>query len=684
MSDPAVDVSEANVTAAELAAEAEMAAVEQAKALAAAQALAVKAAKAQQEAERAAREAREAEEAAMVEAEQNFPTPVTAEAIRVEEYRDELAARKAGPGFGTSSSIGYIPRPELPPQDMRGNVGRPRPRRSEDYEPIESLYRGPLENRDGKDAERHSGPRDEGDDVAGLAASWRRREEEWERERPAPRPREFTPAPQPSKPAWTRPDAQSSSSRWADEEGDGLDNLPPMEPLPHEERDWGDLRSRQQAAQASSMASSMDRSSPNKVSDNVKILAPPPRSPAWQADGSSVSSRPPPPPKMSLAEIQQLEQKVEQLVEMGFDSNRASDALQSCQGDVSKAAIELGNHAKKPAAWGGGKALTDKQAWDELRQREEDEKKELRNRPRSSREKDNEPVVKKPPAWSPPTGKVMLMTRNTACNAAGGGASSNGGGGGGGGAEGGAPQPPASPQLMPSDGSGGHATNGHQPPPQPPPMVMLQRPQQQPPPRPPPPQQMQRAPPPPSQHHYAQQQQPQPPPPYDDRPRPHPPGGMIRQPPPPPQYATQQPHMPPPRAGPPPQQPPQQPAQSASAAIAALSLAEKVSLIKAELVLPAGMPMAAAVAAANSQMGLSANGPLPSQADQLLAIMGLPRGGGGGGGGPHPPPPPMHSNGPPQVMLVPPGGSQSRDPARRNYPAQMQPPAEFAPRVMRR
>ena len=45
----------------------------------------------------------------------------------------------------------------------------------------------------------------------------------------------------------------------------------------------------------------------------------------------------------------------------------------------------------------------------------------------------------------------------------------------------------------------------------------------------------------------------------------------------------------------------------------------------------------------------------------------------------------MHNNGPPQVMLVPPGGSQSRDPARRNYPAQMQPLAEFAPqRVMRR
>lgn len=56
-----------------------------------------------------------------------------------------------------------------------------------------------------------------------------------------------------------------------------------------------------------------------------------------------------------------------------------------------------------------------------------------------------------------------------------------------------------------------------------------------------------------------------------------------------------------------------------------LSLAEKIALIKAELVLPAGLPMAAALNAANEQMGIDPLGALPQQADRLLSIMGLPR-----------------------------------------------------------
>jgi len=57
----------------------------------------------------------------------------------------------------------------------------------------------------------------------------------------------------------------------------------------------------------------------------------------------------------------------------------------------------------------------------------------------------------------------------------------------------------------------------------------------------------------------------------------------------------------------------------------AMSLTEKVQLIKAELVLQASLPMAAAILEANAQMGLVGEGPLPDQADHLLSVMGLPR-----------------------------------------------------------
>ena len=56
-----------------------------------------------------------------------------------------------------------------------------------------------------------------------------------------------------------------------------------------------------------------------------------------------------------------------------------------------------------------------------------------------------------------------------------------------------------------------------------------------------------------------------------------------------------------------------------------MSLTDKVQLIKTELVLAPGMPMAAAIAAANEQMGVAGEGALPAQADHLLAVMGLPR-----------------------------------------------------------
>ena len=77
--------------------------------------------------------------------------------------------------------------------------------------------------------------------------------------------------------------------------------------------------------------------------------------------------------------------------------------------------------------------------------------------------------------------------------------------------------------------------------------------------------------------------------------------------------------------------------------------------------------MAAAVAQANEQMGLAPEGPLPVQADRLLAMMGLPR----------------------DMPLAPPaaadrGQAAAVPPRRGPPPAQQQEPAGFAPRVLRR
>ncbi len=56
-----------------------------------------------------------------------------------------------------------------------------------------------------------------------------------------------------------------------------------------------------------------------------------------------------------------------------------------------------------------------------------------------------------------------------------------------------------------------------------------------------------------------------------------------------------------------------------------LSMADKLSLIKSELMMAPSLPMAAAVKAANAQMGLGAEGPLPAQVERLLKALGLPR-----------------------------------------------------------
>ena len=60
-----------------------------------------------------------------------------------------------------------------------------------------------------------------------------------------------------------------------------------------------------------------------------------------------------------------------------------------------------------------------------------------------------------------------------------------------------------------------------------------------------------------------------------------------------------------------------------------LTLAEKISLIKSELALAPHLPMAAAISAANEQMGLAQGGPatgsLPAQVERLLSVLGLPR-----------------------------------------------------------
>ena len=61
-----------------------------------------------------------------------------------------------------------------------------------------------------------------------------------------------------------------------------------------------------------------------------------------------------------------------------------------------------------------------------------------------------------------------------------------------------------------------------------------------------------------------------------------------------------------------------------SASADTMRLADKIDLIRTELVIDAGLPMPAAIAEANEQMGLENLGSLAEQVDQLLSVMGLP------------------------------------------------------------
>ena len=85
--------------------------------------------------------------------------------------------------------------------------------------------------------------------------------------------------------------------------------------------------------------------------------------------------------------------------------------------------------------------------------------------------------------------------------------------------------------------------------------------------------------------------------------------------------------------------------------------------------------MAAAVAAANEQMGIAADGSLPVQADRLLSIMGLPRAASAVPASVPAAPPPtqggrppmqvMGRRGPPQSTPPPPGAPSPRGVLRR-------------------
>lgn len=294
-----------------------MAVVEQAKALAAAQALAAKAAKARAEAERAAREAAEAEEAAMLEAEQEFPTVRAAEAIRQEEESRQRQVDRFAPRFSSTPSTAILRRPA---QQQTRRSDEPPERRSwqasrggDDRPP-----RGGMPD---FGEQRNSGPRE--DEVL----TWRRAPDPDEPPPPPPRPREFTPAPTPSRPAWTRREAPpapppprddwpSREDRPANDERDFAaardEQPPPREERPLREseegfvpqatRAWGELRT--SAAAPPALAP-----------------APPPRTPAWQDGGGS--ARGPSRSSMSFAQIQAQEagvnearQKLERLVGM--------------------------------------------------------------------------------------------------------------------------------------------------------------------------------------------------------------------------------------------------------------------------------------------------------------------------------------------------------------------------------
>tara|TARA_B110001452_G_scaffold242362_1_gene225111 strand:+ start:68 stop:295 length:228 start_codon:yes stop_codon:yes gene_type:complete len=67
--------------------------------------------------------------------------------------------------------------------------------------------------------------------------------------------------------------------------------------------------------------------------------------------------------------------------------------------------------------------------------------------------------------------------------------------------------------------------------------------------------------------------------------------------------------------------PPSRPAPPPAAPAGPLSFADKLNAIKKELELPAGMPMAGAISAANKAMGMAPQGALPAQVDSLYEVI---------------------------------------------------------------
>ena len=582
---------------ADLAAEAEAAAVEQAKALAAARALAVRAAEAKAEAERAAREAAEAEEAAILEAEQAFPNVITAERIRADQEKKL-------------------------PASMYWQQQLSEPRSSCNC--------------------------DEGGSREDDVLEWRRRPDAAASQ--PTKPRTFVPAAEPSRPAWTM--KQPQQQQWADQvEEDQAEQASPWEPRVVPQR--GSATSPPQSPHHGPSSSRFQQQQPSAGSTGAFRSA---AVHAWlRGKGGTPSGKP------SLAQIQAEEQraseakrKLEELVAKGFAASKAAEALIRCDGDVSKAADALERAVRDP--WGVRNARArDASApveyeWarsgggggDRRRQRE--------------RDREREEEVKTEKAWSPPKdGKVQVMMRVPKPDApasvdgsvgtvvssgsvgsvvGGGDGNSNGesadrqsppSGGSTNGVTGTVPRPAGPMQVLtrqPPPGvrsvikpggaqANGHAAGGGQ-------ATMMQQTHLFPTHREVAPLEARSHPhlprpqpghPPPSHHtprlsqqqHYPMQSQPR--------------SQVVAAASSP--HARTSPRPPPPAAG----------SSNGQTAVPAtsLSLAEKIALIKAELVLPAGLPMAAALNAANEQMGIDPLGALPQQADRLLSIMGLPR-----------------------------------------------------------
>ena len=287
----------AKARAAELVAEAEAAAAEQAKAFAAAQALAARAAQAQAEAEKAAREAAEAEMAALREIEEAFPTFEVAEQMERAQLADSIRRRGAEARLAQLSS----------PPPLFGPMGSSALGRRAQQQAAQHL------------AERSSNTSDEGrrQSRADEATTWRRQE-------PPTQPKIFVPAPKPEREAWT-----------------AAPTPPPVTPthiLVNQSRPAGS-------------ASNQQRSTPSARRSWADEPAPPSPPPGWShtsASGASQSPRGADGTRPSLKSIQAREEgaaearkKLEELKGMGFPATLSAEVLLQCGGDVRAAAVAL-------------------------------------------------------------------------------------------------------------------------------------------------------------------------------------------------------------------------------------------------------------------------------------------------------------------------------------------------------